>query len=96
VPTEPCQARPCSSVSLQRHHGHYRNNNPTDHPVCCCCPPFREKLYQAALAVLPIDQLPTEERTVAAAHVDGRDLPKAGALGVWRGVWWHVAAHIQH
>lgn len=50
--------------------------------VCCCSPPKknREKLYQAALAVLPIDQLPTEERTVAAAHVDGRDLPKAGAL----------------
>lgn len=43
----------------------------------------REKLHQAALAVLPIDQLPTEERTVAAAHVDGRDLPKAGS---WRAV----------
>lgn len=54
-------------------------------PVCCCDP--REKLYQAALAVLPIDQLPTEERTVAAAHVDGRDLPKAGARCQedWRG-----------
>lgn len=40
-----------------------------------CC---REKLRNAALQVLPVDQLPSEEQAVAAAHVSGRDLPKAG------------------
>lgn len=44
------------------------------HAVCT----RREKLRAAALAVLPVDQLPGEEVAVAHTHVDARDLPKAG------------------
>jgi hypothetical protein len=48
-------------------------------------PSNREKLEGAARQVLPIDQLPNEEQTVAAAHVAGQDLPKAGESLYCRG-----------